>query len=159
MLQGLNDAAAKHGFEGDGFAYLKMPLWWAGIVTCEKQGSRPLGRFPLLILHSGPRRDLQFFCLCVRAGDIGYAPRRLECSDWVRRMRWSASRIAYSADDGRAVLGAYFLKEQLGILGKLGCAICLLGSVIIVLHAPPDEEIENVGQILDDALQPGMPAI
>jgi magnesium transporter len=54
-----------------------------------------------------------------------------------------------------AVLGAYFLKEELGILGKLGCAICLLGSVIIVLHAPPDEEIENVGQILDHALRPG----
>jgi magnesium transporter len=55
----------------------------------------------------------------------------------------------------RAVLGAYFLKEELGILGKLGCAICLLGSVIVVLHAPPDEEIENVGQILNYALRPG----
>jgi magnesium transporter len=53
------------------------------------------------------------------------------------------------------VLGAYFLKEELGTLGKLGCAICLLGSVIIVLHAPPDEEINNVGQILDYALRPG----
>ena len=31
--QGLNDAADKHGYEGEGFAYLKMPLWWAGIVT------------------------------------------------------------------------------------------------------------------------------
>jgi magnesium transporter len=56
---------------------------------------------------------------------------------------------------GSAVLGAYFLKEELGTLGKLGCAICLLGSVIIVLHAPPDEEIENVGQLLDHALRPG----
>ncbi len=53
------------------------------------------------------------------------------------------------------MLGAYFLKEELGTLGKLGCAICLLGSVIIVLHAPPDEEIENVGEILDYALRPG----
>lgn len=55
----------------------------------------------------------------------------------------------------RAVLGAYVLKEELGILGKLGCAICLLGSVIIVLHAPPDEKVENVGEILDHALRPG----
>lgn len=53
------------------------------------------------------------------------------------------------------MLGAYFLDEELGTLGKLGCAICLLGSVIIVLHAPPDEEIVNVGQILDHALRPG----
>lgn len=57
------------------------------------------------------------------------------------------------------MLGAYFLKEELGTLGKLGCAICLLGSVIIVLHAPPDENIENVGQILDYALRPGQTAL
>ncbi|KAI9870516.1 MAG: hypothetical protein M1830_004137 [Pleopsidium flavum] len=53
-----------------------------------------------------------------------------------------------------AVLGAYFLKEELGTLGKLGCAICLIGSVIIVLHAPPDKEIETVDEILNYAIQP-----
>jgi hypothetical protein len=35
VAQGLNDAADKHGFQGEGFAYLKMPLWWAGILTRE----------------------------------------------------------------------------------------------------------------------------
>lgn len=55
-----------------------------------------------------------------------------------------------------AVLGSYFLKEELGILGKLGCAICLLGSVIIVLHAPPDKEIETIDEILHYAIQPCM---
>ncbi|KAI1824856.1 magnesium transporter NIPA-domain-containing protein [Xylaria intraflava] len=54
-----------------------------------------------------------------------------------------------------AVLGSYFLKEELGTLGKLGCAICLLGAIIIVLHAPPDEAVETVDQILDYALRPG----
>lgn len=54
-----------------------------------------------------------------------------------------------------AVLGAYFLKEELGTLGKLGCAICLIGAIIIVLHAPPDENIETIDQILQFALQPG----
>ena len=55
-----------------------------------------------------------------------------------------------------AVLGSYFLKEELGVLGKLGCAICLIGSVIIVLHAPPDKEIHTVDEILHYAIQPGM---
>jgi len=55
-----------------------------------------------------------------------------------------------------AVLGSYFLKETLGLLGKIGCAICLIGSVIIVLHAPPDEEVESVDKILDLAIKPGM---
>lgn len=54
-----------------------------------------------------------------------------------------------------AVLGSYFLDEQLGLLGKIGCAICLIGSVIIVLHAPPDKEVESVEDILKLALQPG----
>ncbi|KAI5858630.1 magnesium transporter NIPA-domain-containing protein [Tricharina praecox] len=54
-----------------------------------------------------------------------------------------------------AVLGTYFLKEELGTLGKLGCAICLIGSVIIVLHAPPDEEIDRIDEILHYAIQPG----
>lgn len=54
-----------------------------------------------------------------------------------------------------AVLGSYFLKEELGTLGKLGCAICLIGSVIIVLHAPPDKEITDVQEILNYAIQPG----
>lgn len=54
-----------------------------------------------------------------------------------------------------AVLGSYFLKEELGTLGKLGCAICLIGSVIIVLHAPPDKEIQSIEEILAYALTPG----
>ena len=54
-----------------------------------------------------------------------------------------------------AVLGSYFLNEELGILGKLGSAICLIGAVIIVLHAPPDEEIEKIEEILHLAIQPG----
>jgi drug/metabolite transporter (DMT)-like permease len=55
-----------------------------------------------------------------------------------------------------AVLGSYFLKEELGTLGRLSIAICLIGAVIIVLHAPPDQEIETVDQILHYALQPGI---
>lgn len=37
----------------------------------------------------------------------------------------------------------------------MGCAICLIGSVIIVLHAPPDTEIQTVDEILHYAIQPG----
>ncbi|ERF72145.1 hypothetical protein EPUS_02936 [Endocarpon pusillum Z07020] len=116
--KGLNDAADKHGFEGEGYAYLKMPLWWAGITT--------------LVLGEISNFAAYAFAPAILVTPLG----------------------ALSVLIG-AVLGAYFLKEELGTLGKLGCAICLLGSVIIVLHAPPDEKIENVGEILDHALRPG----
>lgn len=53
-----------------------------------------------------------------------------------------------------AVLAALFLHEELGVLGKMGCAICLLGSVIIVLHAPNDKEVTTVDEILGYAARP-----
>ena len=55
-----------------------------------------------------------------------------------------------------AVLGTYFLGERLGVLGKLGCATCFIGSVLIASHAPPDKPIETVDEILNYAIQPGM---
>ncbi|KAJ7661036.1 magnesium transporter NIPA-domain-containing protein [Mycena rosella] len=54
-----------------------------------------------------------------------------------------------------AILASFLLNERLGHLGRVGCALCLLGSSIIVLHAPPDEELQTVTQFLDYALQPG----
>lgn len=53
-----------------------------------------------------------------------------------------------------AVLSSYFLGEDLGVLGGLGCAICLIGSIIIVLHAPADEEVQTIDEILNYAIQP-----
>lgn len=53
-----------------------------------------------------------------------------------------------------AILAAIFLKEELGVLGRLGCAICLVGAVIIVLHAPPDRDVETVDEILVLATHP-----
>lgn len=35
--------------------------------------------------------------------------------------------------------------------------MCLLGSVVIVLHAPPDQPVETIDEILHYALQPGTP--
>lgn len=47
------------------------------------------------------------------------------------------------------------LKEELGVLGKMGCAICLIGSLIIVLHAPADKDVQTVDEILEYAMSPG----
>lgn len=54
-----------------------------------------------------------------------------------------------------AVLASFLLKEELGHIGRVGCTLCLLGSLIIVLHAPEDKEITTVDEILHFALQPG----
>lgn len=54
-----------------------------------------------------------------------------------------------------AVLASVFLREELGRIGRVGCALCLLGSVVIVLHAPEDKEINTVDEILGYAVSPG----
>ena len=116
--KGLQQMSQRHGFEGDGYQYLKNATWWAGMIT--------------MILGETANFAAYAFAPAILVTPLG----------------------ALSVLTG-AVLGSYFLKEEMGVLGKLGCAICLIGSVIIVLHAPPDEEIETVDQILNYAVQPG----
>ncbi|XP_041462144.1 magnesium transporter NIPA2-like [Lytechinus variegatus] len=38
-----------------------------------------------------------------------------------------------------AVLSSYCLNETLNLLGKIGCLLCIMGSIVIVLHTPTDE--------------------
>ncbi|KAK9677579.1 hypothetical protein RND81_11G153200 [Saponaria officinalis] len=53
-----------------------------------------------------------------------------------------------------AVLANFVLKERLSKLGILGCLSCIVGSVVIVLHAPQEESPTSVQQIWDLATQP-----
>ncbi|KAK1751789.1 hypothetical protein QBC47DRAFT_76048 [Echria macrotheca] len=115
--KGLNQAEERHGFEGDGFVYLRSPMWWAGIAC--------------LVLGEICNFAAYAFAPAILVTPLG----------------------ALSVLIG-AVLGSYFLGEELGTLGKLGSAICLIGAVIIVLHAPPDEDIQTIDQILNYAIQP-----
>lgn len=48
-----------------------------------------------------------------------------------------------------AVLATKFLHEKINLLGKVGCFLCVLGSTIIVIHAPKEEEIESLESLLD----------
>ncbi|XP_069487806.1 magnesium transporter NIPA3 [Ambystoma mexicanum] len=43
-----------------------------------------------------------------------------------------------------AVLSSYFLNEKLNIHGKLGCVLSILGSTVMVIHAPEEEEVTSL---------------
>ncbi|XP_043917347.1 magnesium transporter NIPA3 [Protopterus annectens] len=43
-----------------------------------------------------------------------------------------------------AILSTYFLNERLNIHGKLGCVLSLLGSTVMVIHAPEEEEVNSL---------------
>ncbi|KAJ4965031.1 hypothetical protein NE237_016880 [Protea cynaroides] len=53
-----------------------------------------------------------------------------------------------------AVLAHFMLKEQLQKLGVLGCVSCIVGSVVIVIHAPQERTLTSVQEIWILATQP-----
>lgn len=38
------EANERHGFEGEGYMYLKSPIWWGGITTRERFPNETLTR-------------------------------------------------------------------------------------------------------------------
>ncbi|TKY47830.1 magnesium transporter NIPA4 [Spatholobus suberectus] len=54
-----------------------------------------------------------------------------------------------------AVLAHFILEEKLHIFGVLGCALCVVGSITIVLHAPHEKVIHSVKEVWHLATEPG----
>ncbi|XP_022739232.1 probable magnesium transporter NIPA6 isoform X4 [Durio zibethinus] len=53
-----------------------------------------------------------------------------------------------------AVLAHFMLKEKLQKMGMLGCLLCIVGSTVIVLHAPEERSISSIEEIWELATQP-----
>lgn len=53
-----------------------------------------------------------------------------------------------------AGLAHFLLKERLQKMGVVGCLACIVGSVIIVIHAPQEHTPDSVEEIWDLATQP-----
>ncbi|KAH9931173.1 magnesium transporter NIPA-domain-containing protein [Epithele typhae] len=54
-----------------------------------------------------------------------------------------------------AILSSLFLNEKLSFFGWLGCALCVLGSVIIALNGPQEESIGQIREFQKLFLSPG----
>lgn len=54
-----------------------------------------------------------------------------------------------------AVLSSHFLGEVLNVVGKLGCLLCILGSVLLVIHAPQEQEVTSLQDMTSKLLEPG----
>ncbi|MED6170029.1 hypothetical protein PIB30_026744 [Stylosanthes scabra] len=53
-----------------------------------------------------------------------------------------------------AVLAHFLLNERLQKMGVLGCVSCIVGSIVIVIHAPQEQTPTSVQEIWDLATQP-----
>ena len=54
-----------------------------------------------------------------------------------------------------AVLSAVFLKEHLNGIGKIGVLLSLLGSTMLVIHAPRHELVSDFDDLLTRFSDPG----
>ncbi|XP_076903313.1 putative magnesium transporter NIPA6 [Bidens hawaiensis] len=53
-----------------------------------------------------------------------------------------------------AVLAHFLLKERLKQMGILGCVSCIVGSVVVVIHAPEETTPSSVEEIWNLAIEP-----
>ncbi|KAL8779115.1 MAG: hypothetical protein Q9213_007104 [Squamulea squamosa] len=53
------------------------------------------------------------------------------------------------------VLSAIFLKERLSFVGKVGCFMCIVGSVVIALNAPEQSAVANIQTMQHFVIAPG----
>ncbi len=47
------------------------------------------------------------------------------------------------------------LKEHLNLIGKVGCLVCLLGSTIIVIHSPKEQDLQTMDELAEKLKDPG----
>jgi magnesium transporter len=53
------------------------------------------------------------------------------------------------------ILSAIFLKERLSLVGKVGCFLCIIGSVVIVMNAPSESSAANIQEMQGYVIAPG----
>ncbi|TAQ89975.1 hypothetical protein B7494_g1729 [Chlorociboria aeruginascens] len=53
------------------------------------------------------------------------------------------------------ILSAIFLKERLSLIGKVGCFLCIIGSVVIVLNAPAESSAATIQEMQKFVIAPG----
>ena len=53
------------------------------------------------------------------------------------------------------ILSAIFLKERLSFVGKVGCFICIIGSVVIVMNAPAQSSAATIQEMQSFVIAPG----
>ncbi|KAF7354177.1 hypothetical protein MVEN_01105400 [Mycena venus] len=120
----------------DNMAFLRNSMWWAGMggFGRGRRYEHPVGYLTRLY----PNR-----LAAANFGAYTFAPPIM-----VTPLGALSVIVA-------AIFASFLLNERLGHLGRVGCALCILGSSIIVLHAPEDQELETVTQFLEYAVEPG----
>ncbi|KAF9969915.1 hypothetical protein BGZ73_007539 [Actinomortierella ambigua] len=110
---------------GEGYAYLKSAMWWTGMLISKD-----------LLMDMVAGEVCNFVA-------YAFVPAILVTP-------LGALSVVICA-----ILSSIFLKERLNMQGKVGCALCIFGAVVIVLHAPQQAAMKTIEQFRDKMIQPG----
>ena len=55
-----------------------------------------------------------------------------------------------------ALLASYFLQEKQNLHGKIGCLLSIIGSTVLVIHAPQEEEVKRMDDLEPKLTSPGI---
>ncbi|XP_057676975.1 magnesium transporter NIPA2-like isoform X3 [Corythoichthys intestinalis] len=127
---------------GDGgHGYLKDGLWWSGLLT---MGAGEACNFAAYVFASAtlvtPLGALSVLC---RYGNI-------------RTRGFTSTELRLRTQS--ALLSSCLLGEVLNVLCKMGCTLCVLGSVLLVIHAPQEQEVTSLWEMSHMLIQPGFVA-
>ncbi|WMV12400.1 hypothetical protein MTR67_005785 [Solanum verrucosum] len=149
--KGLKKAAASGVRAGvGGYSYLFEPLWWVGMITSELWTT-------ILSCDIAP--------FCNKLGDAAFLQVALIVGEVANFAAYAFAPAILVTPLGAlsiiisAVLAHVILRERLHTFGILGCALCVVGSITIVLHAPQEREIESVTEVWDLATEPELKAL
>uniref|UniRef100_A0A0D3C0X9 Probable magnesium transporter n=1 Tax=Brassica oleracea var. oleracea TaxID=109376 RepID=A0A0D3C0X9_BRAOL len=156
--KGLKRAAANGTRAGyGGYTYLLEPLWWAGMVT-NRAGSWTKSNETLTSGLQNIRAYPDF-----RSHSLNKIPSKIvlvivgEAANFVAYIYAPAVLVTPLGALSiiiSAVLAHFLLKEKLKKMGVLGCVSCIVGSVVIVIHAPKEQTPNSVQEIWNLATQP-----
>lgn len=130
---------------GEGYQYLKSPMWWSGMILMilgEGEWQRAMTRRRELdatdpmALPTVPHTVLNF-------GAYAFAPAILVTP-------FGALSVVLCA-----ILSSIFLKESLTLFGKIGCFLCVIGSVIIALNGPSGHNGGSIKEFRHLFISPG----
>ncbi|CAG8613356.1 6539_t:CDS:2, partial [Scutellospora calospora] len=135
LLIGTSFIITKKGPSSEDHSYLTNPIWWAGMSTMV------IGELLNFAAYS--------FAPAILVTPLG------ALSVLIGLILDPFIQLYENYVMISAVLASLFLKENLGTIGTVGCGLCLIGSIVIVIHSPADRDILTVDEILAFALQPG----
>ena len=134
---GLLRANVKYNEEaGEGYGYLKNAFWWTGMT--------------LMII--GEICNFVAYALYARSTFLRevHGLTSISSVDAILVTPLGALSVVITT-----ILSAIFLKERLSFVGKVGCFMCIIGSIVIVMNAPEQSSAATIQEMQSFVIAPG----